>query len=127
MRYFQLSEFDCKCGGLPNCPKNLMNPVFLERLDALRHKLGFPLPVASGYRCPAHNVKVSTTGLTGPHTSGLAADLRVSGRQAYAILELAADFDFSGIGVRMHGPAEGRFIHLDMIETGPRPNCWSYP
>jgi len=61
MRYFNPAEFMCK-----HCGLNKMDGVFLDDLDELRHRLGFPLSVASGYRCPTHNAAVSTTGEDGP-------------------------------------------------------------
>lgn len=102
-------------------------PQFVERLDALRERLGAPLIVSSGYRCQAHNARVSSSGRFGPHTTGRAADLAVSGAVAFRVLALAAELGFTGLGVQQRGA--GRFVHLDDLPAAsdrPRPWVWSY-
>jgi uncharacterized protein YcbK (DUF882 family) len=122
MKYFNLNEFTCKCG----CQKALMSEEFLQRLDALRGVFGKPMVVTSGYRCPKHNAKVSTTGSNGPHTTGNAVDIAASGTDAYNLAYLAIKFGFTGIGVRQNGPHEARFLHLDTLEGNTRPWLWTY-
>lgn len=122
LRYFQRSEFRCK-----HCGADRMQERFLLDLDELRHRYGKPLVVSSGYRCPEYNARVSSTGLHGPHTTGLAVDLSVARTDAYAVLRLALELGFTGIGVAQKG--NNRFIHLDSLlpATGrPRPTVWSY-
>jgi uncharacterized protein YcbK (DUF882 family) len=122
-RYFQASEFACHCG----CGQNLIDSQFVTELDELRHRYGAPLKVSSGYRCPEHNAKVSETGLTGPHTTGRAADLLVDRGNAYKLLKLALELGFTGIGVQQKGT--GRFLHIDNLPNAPgqpRPTLWSY-
>ena len=103
---------------------------FMEKIETLRVLYGKPLKVTSGARCPKYNAKVSSTGMTGPHTKGVAIDLAVSGHDAYRLITLALSMpDFTGLGVKQCGPHEKRFIHLDTLpnEPGqPRPWCWSY-
>lgn len=123
MKHFRITEFECRCG----CGRVEMNLMFLNALDQLREKYGKPLVVTSGYRCPSYNSKVSSTGPTGPHTTGKAADLRVDRGDAYRLLKLALDAGFTGIGVQQKGG--GRFIHLDLLNDAPgqpRPTVWSY-
>lgn len=104
-----------------------MDQQFMQRLDELRRTLGFPLFVNSGYRCPTHNQRVSSTGPNGPHVTGRAADLRVSGTQAFQLIHHAIDLGFNGIGVAQKGDHARRFIHLDDLEAPhPRPWIWSY-
>jgi uncharacterized protein YcbK (DUF882 family) len=122
LRYFKREEFKCK-----HCGAEKMDPAFLVLLDELRHRCGFPLPVTSGYRCPAYNDKVSTTGPNGPHTTGKAADIGVSRHRAYDVLRHALAMGFTGIGVKQKG--EERFVHLDTLtepQAAPRPTVWSY-
>lgn len=112
----------------PHCKGREIQGSFLVKLDQLRDAVGFPLRVSSGYRCPAHNAKVSSTGPDGPHTTGRAVDLAVSHWQAYRVVAAAVTLGFTGIGVKQHGP--GRFIHLDDLPADvgrPRPTIWSYP
>lgn len=121
-RYFTRAEFACR-----HCGENAIDDSFVTLLDELRHRCGFPLPVTSGYRCPAHNAAMSTTGAHGPHTTGRAVDLAVSRHRAHDLLRHALAMGFTGIGVAQKGST--RFIHLDMLrepEHAPRPSVWSY-
>lgn len=78
------------------------------RLDSDEH-----FEVISGYRAPETNAarartsrRVSRVSL---HMSGMAADVRLPGRQAMAIARLAADMQIGGVGLyRRDG-----FVHLD--------------
>lgn len=122
-RHFHLDEFACRC----NCGKNLIDHQFVTELDELRHRLGYPLVISSGYRCPDHNAKVSSTGRTGPHTSGRAADIAIDRTRAYEVLQTALLMNFTGIGVQQKGAS--RFLHLDNLPNAPgqpRPVVWSY-
>jgi uncharacterized protein YcbK (DUF882 family) len=121
-RYFKISEFACR-----HCGENLIDHIFVEELDQLRHELGFPLIVSSGYRCPEYNKQVAHTGEKGPHTTGRAVDLSVAREQAYKVIRLATEKGFTGIGVSQKG--ESRFLHLDNLPNAPgqpRPTIWSY-
>lgn len=120
-KYFDRDDFKCS-----HCGENQTEDAFIGSLDMLRERVGFPLIVTSGYRCPEYNKKVSSTGLNGPHTTGRAVDLAVSHDKAYFVLQQAFVMGFTGVGVKGHGAS--RFIHLDMI-TDPekRPRVWSYP
>jgi zinc D-Ala-D-Ala carboxypeptidase len=118
-RYFKIDDFACACG---KC-QNLINEDFVGRLDDLRHRCGFPLIVSSGYRCPAHNQAVSTTGPNGPHTTGKAADLKVDRAQARTVIGVASAMGFAGLGVNQKG--SGRFIHVDDMDR-PVATVWSY-
>ena len=117
-KYFKLEEFACKC-----CGENKISSVLIDKLDTLRATVCFPLIVTSGYRCPAHNASISYTGEDGPHTTGLAVDLRVDRKQAYDLLKVALELGFTGIGVQQKGNA--RYLHLDLLKDG-RPTIWSY-
>jgi len=119
-QYFSKAELQCKCG----CEQAPMDSQFLMMLDELREKLNKPLRVSSGFRCPSHNSKVSGTGETGPHTTGMAIDLAVNRTFAYEVLKIAMSMGFTGIGVKQKGG--GRFLHLDTITEGLRPTIWSY-
>lgn len=122
LRWFNRAEFKCK-----HCGEEKMDGPFLELLDELRTRCGFPLIVTSGYRCPVHNQRVSTTGPDGPHTTGRAVDIAVSRHRAYTLLRHAIDLGFTGIGIQQKGAS--RFIHLDTLEEpehAPRPTLWSY-
>ena len=123
-KYFDRDDFKCKgtscCNG-----SNKTEDAFIGSLDELRERVGFPLIVSSGYRCPEHNQKVSSTGPNGPHTTGRAVDLAVSHDKAWFVLNEAFRMGFTGVGV--NGKGAGRFIHLDAIsDPDKRPRVWSY-
>lgn len=124
-RHFTLDEFKCKCG----CEGNQIDPKLVDILDDIREELGFPMVISSGYRCPAHNNAVSTTGLNGPHTTGKAADVAVMGMEAFLVLQSATKSGkIYGIGINQKGPHNKRFLHLDMLDSSAsfRPTIWSY-
>lgn len=108
----------------------LIMPSFLDRLQKLREVFGKPLVIASGYRSPHYNNAVSKTGYTGPHTTGRAVDLKIHGKDAYAVLSVALSLGFTGIGIKQTGPYAGRFIHLDDLQEdetkSSRPWVWGY-
>ncbi|MFQ5509929.1 MAG: D-Ala-D-Ala carboxypeptidase family metallohydrolase [Leptospirillia bacterium] len=118
--HFPASEIACRhCGDL------VMHPPFMDRLERLRAAFAHPMPVTSGYRCPAHD---ATIGGAGVHPTGRAVDVALSGADLYRLLALALSMGFTGIGIHQRGPMEQRFIHLDDMEDGhtPRPRIWSY-
>lgn len=121
--YFSDKELACRCGKCDS--SNKMDMVFMSKLNMLRLWYGKPIILSSAYRCPEYNKQVSTTGLNGPHTTGKAVDILVSGEDAYKIVELAFDFGFTGIGIKQLGDNNKRFIHLDTVPY-PRPRIWSY-
>ena len=120
-KFFKDSEFKCKCCGVAK-----MDEEVIQMLDLLRQKCGFPIILTSAYRCPKHNVAVSKTGPTGPHTTGKAVDVACSHEKAYQVVKYAIELGFTGIGVAQKGGS--RFIHLDTLEAPhyPRPNVWTY-
>jgi zinc D-Ala-D-Ala carboxypeptidase len=118
--YFSPLEMACK-----HCRKLLVNTDLMDKLCEVRVKYGKAMIIASGYRCPEYNVRVSTTGPNGPHTMG-AVDVSVRGSNAHELLTAALACGVRGIGVQQVGAA--RFLHLDMLtDPGhPRPWVWSY-
>jgi len=126
--HFIPHEFRCRCGTCGSDGRE-MQLDFVQKLDDLRERCGFPFIVTSGYRCPAHNLTVSTTGQDGPHTTGRAVDLALSGPNVHTLLrQVTLGGWMSGIGLKQHGPYTGRFIHLDDLEAPqhPRPRVWTY-
>ncbi len=86
-----------------------------ERLEASE-----AFVISSGYRTPEHNAnnarrsrRVSTVSL---HMSGMAADFRLPGRDAFGVARTAAQMQVGGVGLYRR---EG-FVHLD---CGP-PRRW---
>lgn len=113
LRYFNLSEFDCKHTG-----ENMMNKDFLLKLDELRHLCGFPFIINSGYRHPSHPIEAKKA-VPGTHAQGIASDIRaITGNQKYILIREAYNLEFTGIGI-----AE-TFVHLDIRKTVP--TIWLY-
>lgn len=123
--YFTREELMCRCG----CGGMEMDPYFMDKLHSLRKALGFPLTVSSGYRCPDYNKRISKSGYNGPHTTGRAVDIAISGGDALKLIQYACNFHLLGIGVKQSGPHEKRYIHIDDLtekDGYPRPGVWSY-
>ena len=123
-RYFSEDEMRCRCG----CGRIHMNEHFMQRLDDLRERVRFEMPVTSGYRCAEHNRNVGGAKMSA-HLTGHAADLLVHGSQVWHLLAAAIDLGFLGIGLRQKGQRDKRFIHLDDVTSSPgrpRPWVWTY-
>ena len=104
---FSKWEFDCKETG-----ENVMQPHFLERLQALRTGYGKPMRITSGYRSPGHSIEARKA-KPGYHAKGIACDIGCHSQEAYDIARIAFSLGFTGIRISQ---AEGkaRFVHLDL-------------
>jgi len=118
--FFPFRELKCCC-----CGEMHMDDVFMCSLVALREEAGFAFPVTSAFRCPRHNHSVSHTGFTGPHTTGKAVDIQISGESAARLIKLALAHGFNGIGIRQHGDWDKRIVHLDTLNR-PYQTIWTY-
>lgn len=107
-KYFKESEFVCSHTG--RCD---MKPQIIEALENIRHQLGFPLIISSGYRDMTHP-KEAIKPMPGEHTTGLAADILISGRKAIDLIHAASEQGITRIGVSQKGDMASRFIHLGM-------------
>jgi zinc D-Ala-D-Ala carboxypeptidase len=119
---FRPQEFRCRHTG-----ELRMEPDFLDRLQRLRTAYARAMVITSGYRHPTHPIEANKGGGPGPHTTGRACDVAVSGAEALRLVALAVDYGFTGVGVAQKG--DGRFIHLDDLDRmpqRPRPTIWSY-
>ncbi|MBF0153238.1 MAG: DUF882 domain-containing protein [Magnetococcales bacterium] len=123
--HFTRAELQCHCG----CGQMEMDSEFMAQLENLRQNLGHSLTITSGFRCPRHNAKVASTGFTGPHVTGKAVDIAISGAAAFHLVALAIHQGFTGIGIKQHGSTGQRIIHLDILtetDSRPRPRIWTY-
>ncbi len=106
---FSLHEFECRhCGAV------MIDSELVRRLQTARDKIGRPLVVTSGYRCPAHNKAVGGAA-NSQHLYGKAADVTcpdVSPGQLYDILEPL--FPDGGAGLY---PG---FVHVDIRDEKAR-------
>ena len=92
---------ELKCRGTGGCD---MSQSFMERLQLIRDDFGRPLFPTSGFRHPDYNETVSTTGRTGPHTTGHAVDIQIFGAEALKLIEIA----------QAHGLTSAQFMELSM-------------
>lgn len=128
IKHFTPGEFACKCGECGSTG-NEMDLDFISLLDQLRTRQDHAMIITSGYRCPEYNSRISSTGFDGPHTTGRAADVGVSGEQAFNLVKQCSLGGWmSGIGINQKGSHDKRFIHLDNLEgpDHPRPRIWTY-
>lgn len=125
-RHFTADEFRCPC-----CRQQKMKRALLDRLDYIRETMQRSMRVTSGFRCPIHNSAIGGAKHSA-HLVGLAADISVAGWSAGQVRELAmlGLTHMQGVGLRVHGAAAGRYVHLDVLKPGDRlstrPAIWTY-
>jgi hypothetical protein len=100
----------------------------MDALQQVRHELGSPMTISSGYRSLRHSIEAAKD-TPGAHATGKAVDVACDGAYAYQVLSAAMRAGFTGVGVKQTGVS--RFIHLDYIRPGDgfhvlRPVIWSY-
>lgn len=112
---FSPEEMGCRGTGAIKIEAALM-----DKLQALRNKLGAPLIVNSAYRSPAHNRKVGGA-KNSYHVRGMAVDISMANQDPQKFVAAALACGFQGIG--WYPPGKGNFIHLDI---GPK-RTWGTP
>lgn len=111
LKYFKISEFDCKCG----CKSNKQTITFLKMIDKARTIAQVPFNITSGYRCFEHNKNVGGSP-TSSHLKGVAADIKYSnGLQLVRIIFGLTKAGFTRIGIN----EEKQFIHVDCDSSKP--------
>ena len=74
---FTRKDFKCPCG----CTRQMVDSELVEKLQAIRDKLGKAIKVTSGYRCITHNASKTVGGSpNSKHRYGMAADWRMVNR-----------------------------------------------
>lgn len=103
-RNFSPREIACKGTG-----QLLVDPVALDKLQALRDTLGVPITLVSAYRSPEHNRRVGGA-KNSYHLRGCAFDVNMANHDPM-LFELAArEVGFRGFG---YYPKSG-FMHIDL-------------
>lgn len=111
IKYFNKSEFKCKCGGkycngYPAEPKKLL----IQNADKVRAHFGAAATVSSGVRCETHNANVG--GVSGSrHRLGKAMDFRVSGKSAAEVLAYVKTLP----DIRYCYAIDSNYIHMDIL------------
>ena len=103
-RYFSPAEIACRGTG-----QLKLHPEALDKLQALRDRLGKPLIVRSAYRSPEHNRNIGGAPRS-KHMDGTAFDIAMSNHDPVAFEAAARAVGFLGFGFY---PRSG-FIHLDL-------------
>lgn len=108
IKYFNRSEFRCKCGkcgGFPVEPKQLL----IDQAENVREHFGAPVRLSSGVRCKTHNAKVD--GVSGSrHLSGKAMDFCVDGQNAKTVLDYVKTLP----KIRYAYAIDGSYVHMDI-------------
>lgn len=100
-----------------------MDERFLAQLDALRGALGHPISINSAYRCDMHEAEVGGSGVN--HPKGMAADISFRYSEDYwKAVRVIPALGFTGMGLKIHGAFEGRYIHVDT--THNTFTVWTY-
>ena len=109
IKYFDRSEFACKCGkycnGFPVEPKE----VLVRLADRAREEFGSPATISSGVRCSQHNANVGGVS-NSKHKYGVAMDISikgVSGSKLYAWAQKQPEVRYTYI-------IEGNWVHIDV-------------
>ncbi|MBI5410156.1 MAG: hypothetical protein HZA14_12400 [Nitrospirae bacterium] len=115
-KYFNRSEFACKCGcGMADISHDLVTV-----LDKIREMVGRPLVIASGCRCDKHN-QAEGGKEDSAHCNGLAVDIRVNdSHERHDLLLFAIQQGIQRIGIAK------TFIHIDIATTKPQDVVWLY-
>jgi hypothetical protein len=96
----------------------LVDTDAMDRLQALRDRLGKPLVLTSAYRSPEHNRRVGGA-KNSYHMQGVAFDVRMENHDPHRFEATARAEGFTGFG---YYPKSG-FMHID---TGPE-RSWGKP
>lgn len=108
---FTPAEVACRDGSL------MVNEDAMDKLQALRDLLGFPLIVLSAYRSPEHNANIGGV-VNSHHTKACAFDVLMFGIDPVSFEKAARQVGFTGFGFYPEVP----FMHIDI----GRPRFWGY-
>ena len=119
---FSKKEMACKYTG-----KCFVTHKLMKTLQDVRDIWGKSIIITSGYRDVSHPVERDKVN-RGEHTYGLAADIKVSGTDALALLEIMLELGVQRIGVNQKGNYATRFLHVGVGDTQGKfkPAVWSY-
>jgi hypothetical protein len=105
---FNLREFACRhCGAVK------LDPILVQKLQALRDRIGRAITITSGYRCAGHNQVVGGAP-NSRHVQGKAADIVVDGMEPGTVASQAEAVGFNGIGIY------NNFTHVDVRASKAR-------
>ncbi|MCC5987294.1 MAG: DUF882 domain-containing protein [Pararhodobacter sp.] len=111
---FSPAEIACRGTG-----QLKLNPAAMDRLQALRDRLGKPMILRSAYRTPEHNRSVGGAPRS-KHMEGIAFDVSMANHDRQAFIAAAEAVGFGGIGTY----PRSNFIHVDARQVPAR---WGEP
>ena len=106
-RWKNFSPAEIACRGTGQLK---LHPEALDKLQALRDRLGKPLIVRSAYRSPEHNASLQGASPRSKHMDGTAFDIAMSNHDPATFEAAAREVGFLGFGFY---PRSG-FIHIDL-------------
>ena len=115
-RWKDFSPAEIACRGTGQLK---LHPEALDKLQALRDRLGKPLIVRSAYRSPAHNASLKGAAPRSKHMDGTAFDIAMGNHDPVIFEAAAREVGFLGFG---YYPQSG-FMHIDL---GPA-RSWGQP
>lgn len=115
---FKESEWGCldsyrKLTMPPYCNGSTGKGISLDLmrgLQLLRNRIGLPITITSGYRCPAYNKQVKGAA-NSQHLYGTAADIKAPSHDTFSLMKYVEEMDiFTGRGIY----PGSNFIHVDV-------------
>lgn len=116
MKWFKLSELECKCG----CGLNNFSPELAVTIDEMRESCGFPFIVRSACRCISWN-KHEGGKPRSDHLTGDGIDIKAT--TDYKRFKIIQEAIFRGINRIGMGK---NFVHLGMRKSNPKERAWLY-
>lgn len=115
---FKSTEFDCEGSGC--CTETIIDAQLVKYLQKIRTHFNKSVNISSGYRCKAHNAKISNASSQSKHMYGMAADIKVTDIAPEEVAKFAESIGVLGIGL-YDTDADGHFVHID---TRPNKAFW---
>jgi hypothetical protein len=109
IKYFDRSEFACKCGKYCNGFPYEMNMKLVKVADRVRSHFGAPVIVSSGVRCKTHNANVGGVP-NSRHLYGNAMDFCVKGKKASEVLAYVQKQP----EIRYSYAIDSNYVHMDI-------------
>lgn len=110
--YFSQKEFTCHC-SFPDCKKQRISKVLIEKLGTIRKELKQPLIVTSAFRCVKYQTFLRAAGVStvvaqlSQHELGNAVDVVPKDGKLAGFEQICAK-QFEAIGIAKN------FLHLDL-------------
>lgn len=120
--YFSTKEMACRC-SFPDCKKQRISKVLIEKLGTIRKEIKQPLIVTSAYRCVQYQAFLRSAGVStvvaqlSQHELGNAVDVVPKDGKLVGFEEVCAN-QFEAIGIAKN------FLHLD-LRIGKK-RRWAY-